>query len=245
MRLDVAGKRVVVTGGTRGIGRTISLAFAQAGAQVVAVHRSDTTAAAELARVLKEMGGDHRVVRADLTDRAEIAELVDDVRTALGGVDVLVNNAGVDGHERIEQLAPEEWHRVLDGDLTTLFLVTQAFLPLLDDAASVVNVGAAVGLRGFAGRAHYTAAKAGVIGLTRSLCKEFGPRGLRFNTVAPGVIATDPPEELPPPLLARVRAMTALGRLGTPDDVAGAVLYLASDLARYVTGTTLNVDGGI
>ena len=239
MELGFKGKRALVTGGTRGIGRAVSLALASAGATVVAVHREDNEAAEATRRELAELGGS--VVKADITVASDVERLAETCRTDLGGLDVLVNNAGVHGRAMLAELDLAEWSRLIDTDLTSMFLVTQAVLPLLGEGASVVNVGASVAFRGMAGTAHYTAAKAGVVGLTRSLCKEFG--GIRFNTVAPGVIDTG--DELPPPVAQRVRRMTALGRLGTPDEVAGAVLYLASDLSTYVTGALLTVDGGI
>jgi 3-oxoacyl-[acyl-carrier protein] reductase len=248
--LTLRGRRALVTGGSRGIGRAITLAMARAGATVVACHRADSEHSASLARELKELGstavgGGHAVVRADVTDPGEVAHLVQACRATLGGLDVLVNNAGVDGDHPFDDLPLDEWRRVLDADLTSLFLVTQAAAALLGPGASVVNIGAAIAARGRAGRTHHTAAKAGVGGLTRSLAKELGPRGVRVNTVAPGVIDTDPDGGPPPPVREMLARFTALGRLGTPDDVAGAVCFLASDLAGYVTGATLTVDGGI
>jgi 3-oxoacyl-[acyl-carrier protein] reductase len=239
LELGLKGKRALVTGGTRGIGRAVTLGLASAGATVVAVNRADNDAAESLRKELAELGGS--VVHADVTDAAEVAGLAETCRAELGGLDVLVNNAGVHGHTPLAELDPAEWTRLIDTDLTSMFLVTQACVPLLAEGASVVNVGASVAFRGMAGAAHYTAAKAGVVGLTRSLCKEFG--GIRVNTIAPGVIDTG--DELPPPVAQRVKRMTALGRLGTPEEVAGAVLFLASDLSTYVTGALLAVDGGM
>jgi len=243
VELGFKGKRALVTGGTRGIGRAVTLALASAGAAVVAVHREDGPAAEAMRRELAELGGLGNVVRADVTSASDVERLASTCRDELGGLDVLINNAGVHGRAMLDELDLAEWSRLIDTDLTSMFQVTQACLPLLGEGSSVVNVGASVAFRGMAGTAHYTAAKAGVIGLTRSLCKEFGPGGIRFNTVAPGVIDTG--DELPPPVAQRVQRMTALGRLGTPDEVAGAVLYLASDAAAYVTGALLTVDGGI
>lgn len=245
MKPSLTGKRVLVTGGSRGIGHRIAIRLAQQGAQVVACHRTDSDAAAELARELKEYGETHSVFRADVTVPAEVAALADHVRQTLGGLDGLVNNVGVDGMAPLADLEPAEWSRVLDSNLASQYLVTQSVLPLLADGASVVNIGASVGLRGRPGASHYTASKAGVLGLTRSLAKELGPRGVRVNAVAPGVISTDPDDELPPPIKERIVGMTALKRLGTADEVAGAVLFLLSDLAAYVTGETVTVDGGM
>jgi 3-oxoacyl-[acyl-carrier protein] reductase len=243
--LGLNDKRVLVTGGSRGIGRVTALELARSGARVVVCHRTDTEDSASLARELKELGDGHLVVRADVTDATEVTALVAAIRESLGGLDAVVNNVGVDGHASIEDLGPDEWHRVLDANLTGHYVVTRAALPLLGEGGSVVNVGASVALRGRPGGSHYAAAKAGILGLTRSLAKELGPRGIRVNTVAPGVIATGGEEEIPPPVRQRIVGMTALGRLGAPADVAAAVLFLISDLARYITGETVNVDGGM
>jgi 3-oxoacyl-[acyl-carrier protein] reductase len=207
--------------------------------------RDDGEASAALARELKEIDEAHQVIPADVTRPDDVARLMDVCHLALGGLDVLVNNVGAHGQAPIEELTGAEWHRVLEVNLTAGFVVSQAALPLLTPGASVVNIGASVALRGRPGTAHYAAAKAALVGLTRSLCKELGPRGIRVNTVAPGVIETEPGAGLPPELHARIRAMTALGRLGTPEDVAGAVLFLAGDTSRFVSGVVLNVDGGM
>lgn len=246
MDLQLTGKRVLVTGGTRGIGRTTVLAFANAGARVVTCYHQDVAAAEKLVAELDEAGLTALVVQADVTKSADVQRLAEAARAELGGIDVIVNNAGADGSAPIAELALEEWRRVLDLDLTSYYLVTQAFLPLLPEGGgSVINLGASAGLRGRPDAPHYTAAKAAVIGLTRSLAKELGRRGIRVNNLAPGVIETERGTGLPERALQHILGATALGRLGTPEDVAGVALFLASDAARYVTGVTLNVDGGM
>ncbi|WP_329430195.1 SDR family oxidoreductase [Streptosporangium sp. NBC_01495] len=245
MELGISGKRVLVTGGTRGLGKTIVLSLAREGARVVTCHHSAGTAADDLSRELKELGDQHHVVRADVTAEDDVARLAGVCRDAFGGLDAVINNVGVVGEAPVGELSAQEWHRVLDANLTSHFLVTQATLPLLSEGASVVYIGASAALRGRAETGHYTASKAALIGLTRSLAKELGPRGIRINTIAPGVIDKGEGLGPPPQMRERLARMTALGRLGTTDDVAGAVLFLAGDLSRYITGTTLNVDGGI
>lgn len=245
MDQGLLGKRVLVTGGTRGIGRATALAFARAGARVVVCSRSAGADADTLAQELKEAGEGHAVVQADVTTGAGVAELAERVRESLGGLDTLVNNVGVDGQVWFGELAEEEWHRVIDHNVTSAYLVTQAVLPLLADGASVVNVGSSVALRGRVRGVHYTASKAALIGLTRALCKELGPRAIRVNTVAPGLTETEPGAGLPPAAVERIVGMTALGRIGQPEDVAGAVLFLAGDTSSYISGVTLNVDGGV
>jgi 3-oxoacyl-[acyl-carrier protein] reductase len=243
MRISLRGKRVLVTGGTRGIGRGIVTAFARAGADVVTCYRSEGEHVESLARELKELPGEQHLVRADVADAADVDRLLEECRVRLGGLDVVVNNAGVISHVPADRLDVEEFKRVLDTNLTAAFVVTQKALPLFGSSASVVNIGSRVATVGIPLRAHYTAAKAGLAGLTRSLCKELGPRGVRVNVVAPGVIATE--AELSPEVLAKYESMTALRRLGRTDEIAGAVLFLASDLSSYITGETINVDGGI
>lgn len=243
MSISLSGRKALVTGGTRGIGRGIVLALAEAGADVLACYRDDGAHVERLARELKEIPGDHHLVRADIADHDQVAALTDECRRRFGRLDIVVNNAGVISHEPIERLAVDEWRRVLDTNLTGAFLVVQAVLPLLGTGASIVNVGSRVATVGIPLRAHYTAAKAGMIGLTRSLAKELGPRGIRINLVAPGVIATE--KELSAEIRGRYEQMTALRRLGTPQDVAAAVRFLASDEAGYLTGATIDVDGGI
>ncbi|WP_410601156.1 SDR family NAD(P)-dependent oxidoreductase [Amycolatopsis sp. lyj-90] len=238
-------KRVLVTGGSRGIGRAITLAFARDGAHVVACHREPSEEAAGLTRELKELSDRNRVVQADLTTSAGAQRLAGATQETLGGLDVLVNNVGVDGMVPFDRLGEDEWRRVMEHNVTTAYLVTHASLGLLTDGASIVNVGASVALRGRPGGVHYTASKAALIGLTRGLCKDLGSRGIRVNLVAPGLTETEPDAGLPPQLVERMVGMTALGRLCQPDDVAGAVLFLAGENSRYVTGTTLTVDGGV
>jgi 3-oxoacyl-[acyl-carrier protein] reductase len=249
MDLDLEGTKALVTGGTRGVGRGIVLALARAGVDVITCYRQDGDAVADLERELKETGGDHHVVRADLTDPEQVAELFAVVRERFGHLDLVVNNAGAISHIPYGELPLEEWHRVVNTNLTGTFLVIQHALELLGEGSSIVSIGSKVAEVGIPLRAHYTATKAALVGLTRSLAKELGPRGIRVNVLALGVIATEALETMPAEqaeqLRKRYSEKTALGRLGVPDEVGGAVLFLASKLSRYVTGATLQVDGGI
>jgi 3-oxoacyl-[acyl-carrier protein] reductase len=236
---------VLITGGTRGIGRATALAFARAGARLVVSYRSDAEAAKALGAELDALGTEYELVRADLTRREGAELLAGAAGRRLGGLDVLVNNLGVDGHVPFGKLSEAEWHRVLDHNTTSAYLVTQAVLGFLTESASVVNIGASVALRGRPLGVHYSTSKAALVGFTRALAKELGPRGIRVNLVAPGVTETELGAGLPPQLATKLTALTALGRLGRPEDVAGAVLYLAGESAAYVTGTTIEVNGGI
>lgn len=245
MDLGLTGKRALVTGGSRGIGRAIALAFAQQGVQVAAAHVRDTDASASLAKELEGFGNNSHTVKADLGgDEAAAQALADAVVDRFGGVDILVNNAGVVSHATLD-MDLSEWRRVLDTNLTGMFLVTRAIVPHMPDGGSIINMTSAAAMVGMVARTHYTASKSGVMGFTRSLCKELGPRQIRANAIAPGIIDTDQAAGLNEQQRARYSGLAALGRLGDGDDIAGPTLFLASDLSKFVNGVIINVDGGI
>ncbi|TDE55937.1 SDR family oxidoreductase [Nonomuraea mesophila] len=243
MELRLAGKKAIVTGGTRGIGRAIVLGLARAGADVITCYRQEGEAAEQLARELKELGDDHHVIKADVGRPEEVERLVEECRSRYGALDVIVNNAGAISHIPFAELTAEEWRRVVDTNLTGAAFVVGKALPLLGQGASIVNVGSRVATVGVPLRAHYTAAKSGLIGLTRSLAKELGPQGIRVNVVAPGPVDTG--MDIPAPVRERYRNLIALGRLGASEEIANVVLFLASDLSSFVSGETIHVDGGI
>jgi 3-oxoacyl-[acyl-carrier protein] reductase len=253
MAAQLTGKYALVTGGTRGIGRAITLALARNGATVIACYRSPGDAVDSLDKELEQIGGDHRLVPADVTTPDAVEGLTEECRERFGVLDVVVNNAGVTSRVPFAQLPLAEWQRIMDTNLTGVFLVTQKVLPLLGPGASIVNIGSRAARTGMPACSHYTAAKAGLVGFTRSLAKELGPRKIRVNVVAPGVIDTNtdtdsaqgPPAEARAAVAARSGGLSALGRRGTPDEVASAVVFLASDQSTYLTGATIDVDGGI
>uniref|UniRef100_A0A1M4EKP2 3-oxoacyl-[acyl-carrier protein] reductase n=1 Tax=Nonomuraea gerenzanensis TaxID=93944 RepID=A0A1M4EKP2_9ACTN len=230
-----------MTGGTRGIGRAVTLGLARAGARVLACYRTESEAVESLARELKNHGGEHRLVKADVSDPAEVTALLEECSAAFGGLDVVVGNAGAISHVPFPELTLDEWRRIIDTNLTGAFTVTQQALPLLRPGSSIVYIGSKVAMVGLPLRAHYTASKAALVGLARTLCKELGPRGVRVNVVAPGIIDTT---DLPPERTAQYERIISLGRLGRPEEIAGVVTFLASDQASYITGETINVDGG-
>ncbi|MFI0967681.1 SDR family NAD(P)-dependent oxidoreductase [Streptomyces sp. NPDC021080] len=249
MELALRGKKLLVTGGTRGIGRGIVLAAARAGADVLTCYRQESEYVDSLRQELKETGGDHHVIRADVGEITEVDALVEDARNHYGHLDGIVNNAGTITHIPFADLPADEWSRVIDTNLTAAYRIIQQALPLLGAGSSIINIGSRGAAAGIPLRAHYTAAKAAMIGLTRSLARELGGKGIRVNVVAPGVIETEAFEAMPAERAEGLRATyaqkTALARLGTVEELAAPVLFLLSDLSAYVTGETINVDGGI
>jgi 3-oxoacyl-[acyl-carrier protein] reductase len=249
MDLGLNSKKALVTGGTRGVGRGIVLGLARNGVDVITCYRQDSDAASALERELKETGGQHYVLRADLAEPDRVAELVAECRSRFGHLDIVVNNAAAISHISYADLLLGEWQRIVATNLTGAHLVIQHALPLMGSGSSVISISSKSIEVGIPLRAHYTASKAALHGLNRTLAKEFGAEGIRFNVLSLGMIHTDALDEMPAArreqMAERYNKMIALGRFGEPDEVAGAVLWLASDLSRYVTGAVIPVDGGI
>jgi 3-oxoacyl-[acyl-carrier protein] reductase len=247
--LAINGKKALVTGGTRGVGRGVVLALARAGVDVITNYRQESDAAESLERELKETGGQHQLIRADLASPERVTELVQECASRFGHLDVIVNNAAVISHVPYSELPLDEWNRIVSTNLTGPHLVIQGALPLLGAGASVISISSKSTEVGIPLRAHYTATKSALHGLNRTLAREFGARGIRFNVLSLGMIHTEAldamPEDRRTQMIEKYSQMIALGRFGTPDEVAGAVLWLASDLSRYVTGAIIPVDGGI
>jgi NAD(P)-dependent dehydrogenase (short-subunit alcohol dehydrogenase family) len=245
MNLDLVGKRAIVTGGSRGIGRAIVLALARQGVSVAAIYNRESESVSTLAEELERSDTDSYVAQADVGDPTSVAKLVGGVRERYGALDILVNNAGVVSHHMIEDLELDEWRRIIDTNLTALYLVTKDVIGAMPEGSSIIIVGSAVATRGIPGRTHYASSKAGAIGFMRALCKEVGPRGIRVNLIAPGIIETDQTTGLTEEGRARYSGLAALNRIGRPEEIAGAALFLSSDLSSFVSGMTINVDGGI
>jgi 3-oxoacyl-[acyl-carrier protein] reductase len=194
---------------------------------------------------LQDLGGPSYLQRANVADESSVQGFVRGAGEKFGGLDIVINNAGVVSHAMLSDLELDEWHRVIDTNLTAVYLVAKAALPLMSEGGSIVNVTSAVAMRGMPARTHYISSKAGLIGVTRALCKELGRGGIRVNAVAPGIIETDQTSDLDEAGRTRYAGLAALNRLGRPEEIARVALFLASDQASFVSGVTLNVDGGI
>ncbi len=245
MTIDLSGRVALVTGASRGIGRAVALTLARAGARVVAVaresHAADTVAAIVAA------GGDALAASADVMVPADVEAVVKGALDRFGQIDILVNNAGIARDQLLLRMKPEDWASVLGTNLTAAFSCTQAVLkPMVKQRRGrLVYISSVVGQMGNAGQANYAASKAGLIGFAKSVAREVASRGITANVVAPGLIETDMTRALAEDTHQDWSARIPLGRLGTPDDVAAAVCFLASDAAAYVTGQVLAVNGGM
>lgn len=237
----------IITGGGSGLGRTTAITFAREGARVV-LAEIDALSGTAAAAGIRQSGGDATFIKTDVTREDDVQNLVDRVRHDHGRIDVLVNNAGIVQDARLVKMSFAQWQQVLAVNLTGVFLCGQAVARVMEgqEAGGVIlNASSVVGLYGNFGQSNYVATKAGVIGLTKTWARELGRKNIRVNAVAPGFIATEMVNTVPEKVLAVMQEKTALNRLGKPEDIANAYLFLASDEAAFITGAVLSVDGGL
>ncbi|MEC9452409.1 MAG: 3-oxoacyl-[acyl-carrier-protein] reductase [Cyanobacteriota bacterium] len=241
----LTGQTALITGASRGIGRAVALALAEAGAEVVVNYSSSADAAEEVVQAITSNGGSAYAIKANVAEEDAVDQLIKTVLERSSSLDILINNAGITRDGLLMRMKTEDWQTVVNLNLTGVFLCTRAVARtmLKQKSGRIINITSVVGLMGNAGQANYAAAKAGVVGLTKSTAKEVASRGITVNAVAPGFITTDMTKELDSePILAAI----PLGSFGTPEQVAGAVRFLAADpAAAYITGQVLQVDGGM
>ena len=245
MLLD--GKTALVTGASRGIGRAIALCLAAEGARVAINYAGNVRAAEEVKTAIEAAGGTAILCQADIADSSAVEAMVANVVKEFGTIDILVNNAGITRDALLMRMKDEDFTKVLNTNLMGVFYCTKAVSKLMMKKRSgrIVNMASVVGLVGNAGQTNYAAAKAGVIGFSKSAAKELASRGITVNVVAPGFIGTDMTAGLPESVKEKMLTDIPLGRMGEAEDVANAVLFLASDQASYITGQVVNVDGGM
>lgn len=245
--MQLTGKTAIVTGGSRGIGRAAALTLAEAGADVAVIYAGNTAAAEETVRLIEEKWRKGLAIQCDVADEAAVTAMVKDVKKELGRIDILVNNAGITRDGLLMIMKEADWQAVLDTNLTGAFHCTKAVTRLMmkQRSGSIINITSVVGETGNAGQANYAAAKAGLIGFTKSVAKELASRNIRCNAIAPGCIETDMTAVLGEDTVDAMIKTIPMGRVAQPEEVAKAVLFLASDDASYITGQTLNVDGGM
>lgn len=243
----LAGKACIVTGGSRGIGRSIVELFAREGARVWYLSRSEAEGAADLMAAAAAGGGSVERLACDVSSEAEVEAAIEAVITASGGIDIVVNNAGITRDGLVFRMSLDDWEAVLRTNLTSAFLVCRAAARhmIKRRTGSIINVSSVVGIMGNGGQTNYSASKAGLIGFTKSLAREVASRGVRVNALAPGFIDTSMTEKISDEMKDKLKTGIPLGRTGKPEEVAKAALFLASDLSSYVTGEILKVDGGM
>lgn len=241
------GKTAIITGASRGIGRGIAKVFAEQGANVAFTYSSSVQAAEELEKELAAYGVQAKGYQSNAGDFNEAQKLVDDVISAFGTVDILINNAGITKDNLLMRISEDDFDKVIEINLKSVFNMTKAVqrIMLKNKAGSIINMSSVVGVKGNAGQTNYAASKAGVIGFSKSVALELGSRNIRCNVIAPGFIETEMTEKLSADVVEGWRNAIPLKRGGTPEDVANVCVFLASDMSAYVTGQTINVDGGM
>ncbi|HWP92846.1 MAG TPA: 3-oxoacyl-[acyl-carrier-protein] reductase [Thermodesulfobacteriota bacterium] len=243
---DLNGKVALVTGGSRGIGRAIALALAEAGADILLNYARSDKQADEVKRQVEKMGRKCVTVRADVSKFEQAQNLGKAVMNHFGKLDILINNAGVNRDRTLRRMTPEQWNEVIQTNLNSVFNCTKAVIELMiaQNSGVIVSISSVIGEMGNIGQTNYASTKAGIIGFTKSLARELAGNNIRVNAVAPGFIETDMLGTVPEDIRKQILAQIPLGRFGTPEEIALSVLYLCSPAASWITGITLRINGG-
>jgi 3-oxoacyl-[acyl-carrier protein] reductase len=245
--MDFTGKSVLVTGSSSGIGAAIAREFAAGGAKIAVHYRGNSQGAVSVAAGIREKGGECSLYQADVSDSQQAADLVKQVQADLGGLDILVNNAGTTRDTLLLSMSDDQWDAVINTNLRSVFAVSRAALRgmIRKRWGRIINITSVVGLTGQAGQANYAASKAGIVGFTKSLAREVASRNITVNAVAPGFVPSALTDVLTEEQKAGIISNTPLGRMGTPEEVAWAVAFLAAERSGFITGQVLTVDGGL
>lgn len=245
--MNLLGKVALITGGSRGIGKEIALKFASLGADVIINYSRSDIKAKEVIAEIENMGRKGLIIQADVSKMEETIALIDKSLEKFNKIDILVNNAGITKDNLLMRMTEEEWNDVLNVNLTGTFNVTKSLIRKMikQKGGSIINITSVVGVSGNAGQCNYSAAKAGIIGFTKSLAKEVGKKSIRVNAIAPGFIETDMTNKLSEEIKSEYTKKIPLNKLGKPEDIANMAVFLASDMSRYITGQIMIVDGGM
>jgi 3-oxoacyl-[acyl-carrier protein] reductase len=239
------GKTALITGASRGIGKAIAIEFARNNANVIINYYNDKNEADAVVSKLKKYGVNSMVVKADVSNFDEVKQMAVAIQKNFGKVDILVNNAGIVRDRTLKNMTLDEWHAVINTNLNGVFYVTKAILPLIREGGRIISISSIVGLYGNFGQCNYAAAKAGIIGFTKSLAKELGKKKITVNAVAPGFVKTAIIKNIPFIRKKMINYMTPLKEEAKPEDIANLITFIASDKARYITGAIINIDGGL
>ncbi|MDO5707692.1 MAG: 3-oxoacyl-[acyl-carrier-protein] reductase [Andreesenia angusta] len=245
--MNLIGKKALITGASRGLGKAIAIKLAELGADIVINDIGNEEEAESVVKEIESLGRNSLFIKADISDFEQAKELVDNALKEIGSIDIVVNNAGITRDNLLLRMSEEDFDSVIDVNLKGVFNITKSILrPILKTRnASIINISSIVGISGNAGQTNYSASKAGVIGFTKSLAKEIAKKNIRVNAIAPGFIETDMTEKLSDDIIESYKSSIPLGRLGTADDIANTVAFLASDISSYITGQVIVVDGGM
>ena len=245
--MNLKGKTVLITGGSRGIGRAIALAFAEEGTNVIINYTSDEENAKDVIKEIEKFGVKGLAVRANISKAEEVNSMFDKIKEDFDMIDILINNAGITRDSLFIGMKEKDWDEVIEVNLKGMFLCTKAVIRkmLRQKYGRIVNISSVVGVIGNPGQANYCASKAGVIGFTKSLAREVASRNITVNAIAPGFIGTDMTKVLPENIKESVMKTIPMGRYGNPEDVANVVVFLSSDRADYITGQVIHIDGGM